>query len=304
MTASLLKNGIPSAHLTTRQRVESSLDLRRLFFAIDADPALIGAGVVYIDEEFNVVVLREFQAICSVVPKKVVLREAPRYVGPAEFKRMLEHEPRQSKLVAEALNTAVACTGAALGWWVIASGVLLMPFTAGTSVVITFIGQAAVAASVTQCLIGVGRTGAELMAPQTLDRLDSNAWYLAATAILDGIALLGVSTSTLTTVKAISVSTKATGKPLHQLLKGLTRQERAKLNNELLRINDPRLTTKLLKLKQAAGMASKRFTSTQIQHATSSHIREALAATSGLLGSAMTGNVRTIAVGLYEEVWQ
>ena len=70
MTASLLKDGFPSAHRTTRQRIESSIDLRRLFFAIDTDPGLIGAGVVYIDEAFNVVILREFQAVCSVVAKK------------------------------------------------------------------------------------------------------------------------------------------------------------------------------------------------------------------------------------------
>ncbi|WP_439864739.1 NAD synthetase [Pseudomonas antarctica] len=304
MAASLLKDGFPSAHRTTRQRLESSLDLRRLFSAIDADPALIGAGVVYIDEDFNVVTLRDFQAICSVVPKKVVLREAPRYVGPAEFKRMLEHEPRQSKLVAEAVNTAATCAGAVLGWMVITSGFLLMPFTAGTSVIITFIGQAAVAASAAQCLIGVGRTGAEVIAPQALDRVDSDAWYLAATAVLDAIALLGVAASTSVTVKAINVSTKATGKPLRQILRGLTRQERATLNNELLRINDPRLTTKLLKLRQAAGTASKRLSPTQMQRATASHIKDALASTSGLVGSSLTGNVRTIAVGLYEEVKQ
>lgn len=94
MTASLFRDGFPSAHRTTRQRLESSLDLHRLFFAIDSDPALIGAGVVYIDQAFNVVTLREFKAVCRVHPIKVVLREAPRYVGPVEFKRMLEHEPR------------------------------------------------------------------------------------------------------------------------------------------------------------------------------------------------------------------
>lgn len=89
MTASLLKDGFPSAHRTTRQRIESTIDLRRLFFAIDSDPALIGAGMVYIDQDFNVVTLREFQAVCRVQPIKVVLREAPRHVGPVEFKRML-----------------------------------------------------------------------------------------------------------------------------------------------------------------------------------------------------------------------
>ena len=87
MTVSPLKDGFPSAHRTTRQRIESSIDLHRLFFVIDADPALVGAGVVYIDKDFNVVVLREFQPICRMQPIKVVLREAPRYVGPVEFKQ-------------------------------------------------------------------------------------------------------------------------------------------------------------------------------------------------------------------------
>ncbi|WP_394329476.1 hypothetical protein [Pseudomonas cedrina] len=74
MTSALFKDGFPSAHRTTRQRLESSIDLQRLFFAIDTDPALIGAAVVYIDEEFSVVTLRDFQAVCSVQPKKVVQR--------------------------------------------------------------------------------------------------------------------------------------------------------------------------------------------------------------------------------------
>lgn len=182
MTASLLKDGFPSAHRTTRQRIESSIDLRRLFSAIDSDPMLIGAGVVYIDDAFNVVVLREFQAICRVHPIKVVLREAPRYVGPVEFKRMLEHEPRESQWVAEALGTAVTCSGAVLSWMVVTSGVMLMPFTAGTSAVITFIGQAALAASITQCAIGLGRTTVEAFAPQYLDHLDNDAWYQAVDA--------------------------------------------------------------------------------------------------------------------------
>ena len=44
MTTALFNDGFPSAHRTTRQRIESSIDLRRLFFAIDSDPVLIGAG--------------------------------------------------------------------------------------------------------------------------------------------------------------------------------------------------------------------------------------------------------------------
>lgn len=304
MAASLLKDGFPSAHRTTRQRLESSLDLRRLFSAIDADPALIGAGVVYIDEDFNVLTLRDFQAICSVVPKKVVLREAPRYVGPAEFKRMLEHEPRQSKLVAEAVNTAVTCAGAILSWIVVSSGVALMPFTAGTSAVISIIGKAAAVAGTIQCIAGVIRTGTEAAFPQVNDYLDNEAWYQAATAMLDGVALLGVTTSALVTMKVIKTTTNVTGKTTYQVLKGLTRQERTKLSNELLRIQHPKLTLKLLKLEKAAGRAPKRISATQMQRATVIHIMDVAAASLSFTSSAANGNVRALAIGIYEEVIQ
>ncbi|MCS3510993.1 NAD synthetase [Pseudomonas grimontii] len=304
MTVALFKDGFPSAHRTTRQRIESSIDLRRLFFAIDSDPVLIGAGVVYIDEDFNVVTLREFQAICSVRPIKVVLREAPRYVGAVEFKRMLEHEPRESRLVSEALNTAVTCAGAILSWMVISSGFALMPFTAGTSAVISFIGQAAAVAGTVQCIAGVLRTGSEAAFPEFNDYLDSEFWYQDATVVLDGVALLGVSTSMLVTVKAIITTTRVSGKSVRQALKGLTRQERAKLNDELLRIRDPRLTPKLLKLEKAKGRLPKRISAAKMQHATATHIIDVLTATLSFTSSATNGNVRTLAIGIYEELSQ
>ncbi|WP_455825937.1 NAD synthetase [Pseudomonas graminis] len=304
MTTALLKDGFPSAHRTTRQRIESSIDLRRLFFAIDADPALIGAGVVYIDGDFNVVVLREFQAICRVQPIKVVLREAPRSVGAVEFRRMLEHEPRESRLVGEALGTAVTCAGAILSWIVVTSGVMLMPFTTGTSAVITFIGQAALAASITQCAIGLGRTSVEAFAPQYLDHLDNDAWYQAVESTLEAVALLGVATSVLTTIKTINTATRVTAKPLRQVLKGLNRQERAKLNDELLRLQDPRLTPKLLKVKQANKVLPKWISATEMQLATVNHIRDALAATLGFASSSLPGNIKTLAIGIYEETNQ
>ncbi|MBD8240056.1 NAD synthetase [Pseudomonas fluorescens] len=301
MTAALFKDGFPSAHRTTRQHIENSLDLRRLFFAIDADPALIGAGVVYIDGDFNVVVLREFQAICRVQSIKLVLREAPRYVGPVEFKRMLEHEPRESEWAAEALRTAVTCTGALLSWHVIYSGIALMPFTGGASVVISFIGTAAAVAGLFQCAAGVYRTVNEVWDPQVNDYLDSNAWYEGMMAALDAVSLLGVASSAVTTVKVINLSKRVTGKPLREVLRGLSRQERAKLTNELLRIQDPRLTPKLLKLKQAARNAPKRIPATQIKPIIATHRNDSIAAALGLASSGMSGNTKTLAIGIYEE---
>ena len=179
---------------------------------------------------------------------------------------------------------------------------MLMPFTAGTSAVIMVIGQAAAAAGTVQCITGALRTASEAAFPEFNDYLDSEPWFQDATAVLDGVALLGVATSMLVTVKAIITTTQVTGKSIRQVLKGLTRQERAKLNNELLKIRDPRLTSRLLKLEKANGKLSKRISAAAMQHATATHIMDALAASLSFTSSATNGNLKTLAVGVYEEV--
>ena len=63
------------SQVMARQRIEAMIDLRKLYTAIDADPAISGAGVVYIDANFNVVTLREFTPICSIRPKRMARKE-------------------------------------------------------------------------------------------------------------------------------------------------------------------------------------------------------------------------------------
>lgn len=46
----------------------------------------------------------------------------------------------------------------------------------------------------------------------------------------------------------------------------------------------------------------KRYSATEINHATITQIRDSLGAAIGFTGSAVSGNIRTIAVGLYEEL--
>lgn len=59
MSSIQLRDGFSVARSNARDRIESAIDLKQLFRAIDADPAIVGAGVVYIDSDFNVVTLRE-----------------------------------------------------------------------------------------------------------------------------------------------------------------------------------------------------------------------------------------------------
>ncbi|KRP48909.1 hypothetical protein SAMN04490190_3395 [Pseudomonas libanensis] len=287
-----------------RQRIESQINLPRLFAAIDADPAIVGAGVVYIDADFNVVTLREFQPICSIAPKRVILREAQKYIAPTQFAQQVQDNPRESRLVGEAVNTTLSCAGAVIGWIVVLSGSVAVPFSAGASSVVVALGYTAAAASSVQCFASGYRTVNEVRNPARNDQLDSEEWYQYTMIALDAASLIGVGSSALATVKLVRLNKAATGKSVREVLRGLNRQERAKLTKELLSINDPRLTSKMIKLKQLSGELPKRFTPTEVKHATVTQIKDALGAAIGFTGSAVSGNVRTIAIGLYEEAEQ
>jgi hypothetical protein len=228
----------------------------------------------------------------------VILREINKYQTPAQYTEQLQNNPRESRVVKEAINTSLSCAGAFIGWWVVFSGTIAAPFTAGTSLVLTYVGGTAAAASTAQCAIGVIRTVREVTNPAANDALDENQWYQAASKVLDGASLLGVGASGLTTLKYLQVHKAATGRSWLELTRSLSRQQRKALTDELLSIKHPSLTPKQLKLQQAAGTMTKRYTPTQINHATQTLLRDSLGATFGLAGSA---TVQSIAVGLYEE---
>jgi len=151
MSGLSLRDGFSVARSQARDRIENSIDVRKLFRVIDADPAIVGAGVVFIDSDFNVVTLREFQPICSVAVKRVILREAPRYMGAQEFVRALETNPRESQMVMEVTNAAFSCVGAFIAWGVVLSGTFAVPFTAGASSIVAGIAWVAAGAGAAQC---------------------------------------------------------------------------------------------------------------------------------------------------------
>jgi hypothetical protein len=285
-----------------RQRIESQINLPRLFAAIDADPGIVGAGVVYIDADFNVVTLREFKPTCSIAPKRIILREAQKYIAPAQFVQQVQDNPRESRLVAEAVNTGLACAAAFISWTVVLSGTVLIPFSAGASSVVSAIAYTAAAASTVQCVGSGYRARNEIVDPAMNDYLDGEVWYQNVMIGLDAASLLGVGATALTTVRLVNVAKATTGKSLREILKGLNRQERAKLTKELLSIKHPEMSRRMIRLKQLAGGLPKRYTPTQLRHGTVTQIQDSLGAALGLAGSALSGNVKTIAIGLYEEM--
>ena len=200
----------------------------------------------------------------------------------------------------------LSCGAAVIGWIVVFSGSVAVPFTAGASAFVVGIGITAAAASSAQCGFGVARTYNEILDPDANDRMDDAEWYGAVSPILDAASLVGIGTGALTTVRLLKANKAAAlGKSWYELLKGLSRQERKKLTKELLSLKDPSLTPKLLKLQQRTGKLTKSYSSTQIRHATLTQLKDALGGLLGIWGSYRSGHVgtaETIAIGLYEDL--
>ncbi|MCM2364099.1 hypothetical protein [Pseudomonas sp. SR18] len=99
MPRDFMRSGVPDAHTTTRQRLTSLLDLPKLYRTVDADPAIVGAGLVHIGSDYQVTVLREFVPLCSIKPKRVILREV---TGPMmaadDYAQWVANSPRESHL--------------------------------------------------------------------------------------------------------------------------------------------------------------------------------------------------------------
>jgi len=302
MPRDFLQSGVPTAHTTTRQRLTSLLDLPKLYQTIDADPAIVGAGVVHIGSDYQVTVLREFVPLCSVRPKRVILRET---VGQAvtteDYAQQVASSPRESQLWREASGMALSCGGAVISFVVAKAGIAAAPFSGGASLALTYVSYAGLAASGGQCFNGVWRTRNELTDPAKNDYYDTLAWYQAMTVALDGISLVGAGASTVATVRTVMAIKRSTGREMTDILRPMSRQERAKLTDEVLRLSNPRHPREIIRLKQLAGQLPRRYSNPELRLRIITQIRDQVSATLAITGSVLFGNINALVIALYEE---
>jgi hypothetical protein len=302
MPRDFLQSGVPQAHTTTRQRLTSLLDLPKLYRTIDADPAIVGAAVVHIGSDYQVTVLREFVPLCSIRPKRVMLREMTGPVRTAEeYAQLAASSLHESQVWKEASGVVSSCGGAVIGIIIAKAGIAAAPFSAGTSLALSYVALAGTAASGVQCLNSLWRTYNEFVNPAENDYYDSLGWYQAMTVALDGISLVGAGSTTFATVKTIMAIKHSTGREVTDVLRHMSRQERAKLTSEVLRLKNPRHPSAMVRLKQLSGQLPRRFSNSQIRLSIMTQIQDQIGATLAVTGSTLSGNVNHVIVALYEE---
>jgi len=293
-------SGIRESHL--RQRLAHEINLPKLFKSIDDTYELNGAGITYIDSNYTMVQLRKFQPLCRQNPIHIVLKEPPGKQPMDEFAASLKNNKRESQLVGEIAGMSLSCGAAVLSWIVVVGSLGAVPISGGTSTAVTYLGLAAASASTAQCLNGGYRTYLEYKTPDRKDWLDSLEWYANASHAVDVISLAGVAASSLAVLKTVQALKKTTSKSTLDILKGFTRHERKRLTEEIIRLNHPGVSAKVMKSLFRSGRYPKRYSDTALNQALKLKLKEAIAASFSFSGSALSGTARALAVGIYEEV--
>ncbi len=284
-----------------KQRVEANINLNKFFKEIDKIPLTHGARVVYFDAQLNSVMLRDFVPFCQSNPPTVILREKPKTISTKEFAAQLKTNERDSQLVGELLSLTMNCSAAVLSWFIIAGGIVSLPLSNVGGAAVVYLGYTAAAASAGQCVNSTVRVAMEVAAPEVKDWLDSNEWYVAVSDALDVLSLAGASVSSVIVKKSLAQISKSTGKSARQALQGLSRQERKRLTQDIIKLNNPGISKKTMQKLIGGGKYPKRYSQHQINYTIAHQFKNALSASITVTGSLYSGVLGDIAIGIYQQ---
>ena len=302
------KNERSRAKNALKEKLSHDINQNKLFKYIDNIPQLKGAGVIYIDKNNNFIELRAFTPSSSLKPIKIVLREPPKMMHQTEFASYLKNSQgnkNESRFVGELAGAALSCGAAFLGWLVVFGSSAAIPLTGGTSAAITYLSVGAASAGTGQCINGLYRTTNEIFYPEKNEWLDSQEWYQNTMTSLDVISIAGATAAAAATLKAAKLL-MANGQTASSVLKSFTRAQRKQLTNEIIRLNSPAAakSNNVLKRLVNNGVFPKRYAGIQITQTLKLQIKDGIGASMSFGGSALSGTMHSLAVGIYQELDQ
>lgn len=263
----------------------AGFDVNVLFAELDKRRDLQGARVVYFDGA-RMNVLRSGPPICQSGLLAVVLRKGGRELVPTSSEIA---QARDKKFNAELLNLGLSCGGALIAWGITVTAAGAAPVTGGTSLIIAKFSTVAGWVGTAQCVNAGFRMWNETTHPERNDWLDDQQWYTATMTAMDGIGLAASVVSGAATIRMVQLARQGTGKSLMTVLKGLSRQERKKLTEEIIRAHNPRVSGQEMKVLISRGIFPKRYHNKEISKGILRQLTDAVNSTLGVVGSATGG---------------
>ncbi|MEP6653816.1 MAG: hypothetical protein ABJA82_10675 [Myxococcales bacterium] len=202
----------------------------------------------------------------------------------------------------ELVGLGLNCAGAALSWGALLAEGAAVPLTGGASSTLMLVTWGAAIATGIQCGTSILRSvDVGVNKGEWTRWLDSQDFYLWSSEALDGLSLLGAVAAGALTVRAVLAIRKASGRTFVEIVKGMSRAERKRLTQELIRIQRPGISNTTLKTLVRAGTFPSRFASSDISEALFRQLRDAISATLAFTSSAASGDVKLLYVHVFQE---
>lgn len=265
---------------------EKNLDCSRNFYQ---------AGIIY-DDGSKCWLVRPSRRIANLnqsVVSHVLITKVPEIAHESASQKAVLKSVSSPSLATEITSTVFACGGLIITVFLSATAMAAMPFTAGTSGVITAIGVAGSAATAAQCFIGAGRVIAMTNGyEEHVAWLDSQEWYVATSTALDILSLAGAGAGLKGTLDTYKAMKAISPRNVNEWFQNLSRSERKRLTETIIRAQNPGISNAGVKAAMKAGRYPKRFPTETIQQQLQRELLIAINNTVTFAGSGVTGTIR------------
>ena len=283
--------------LTLQQNFRSKslpqFDRRTLFNKVDKIPGLQNSRIIiYEGKRFHE--LRPHPPMCMANKLTVVIK--PKEKQDKVIGQNLEINRQDSSgFYSELVSTGLSCGAAILSWVAVFGSTAAIPISFGSSTFITVLSLSAASASSLQC----GNSGYRLYNESGIGNierniwLDSQEWYSSTMTILDIVSVAGGLVAAGATIKAVLNLRRSTGGGFKEALQQLSRPQRKRLTEELIRIQNPGISNTALKMLINAGKYPKRYSNFAINSSIRLQLKDAMGAAFSFAGSATSGIIRS-----------
>ena len=271
----------------------SDAQIDQLQQQIDLIPELAGAGIAFVGD--NTCTVLRGPRHSSGLKTYVVLQEddAP---GPPE-------DPRNPpSVLLELAGVGLNCIGAVAAWSAMGGETIAAAGSGGAAALLIPVTYAATWATRAQCAVSLIRANDVIFNDGHWTRwMDSQEFYPWASGALDAMSLGGAAVSATAAVRAAQAIRRATGRSWTEVLKGLSRADRKRLTEEIVRLQKPGASGRVLKTLVRMGAFPKRLQSAEITARLFAQLKDSISGVLSFGSSGTSGLLHQLYVHIVQE---
>lgn len=214
-------------------------------------------------------------------------------INPQVATKALTETLSKPSLAGEMTSTIFSCGALIITGFLAIGSAVAVPLTAGASGIVAGMIIAGGLATGMQCAIGSARLYAIYEGQEDyVAWIDSQSWYVATTTALDVISLAGAGAGLKSAIETYKVMKASSSAKAINWLKTLSRAERKRITEEIIRAQNPGISNGGIRAAMKAGVYPKRYPAEAVQKSLQRELTSALVNSSAFAGSALTGTLK------------